>query len=444
MIGDNTLFELGIKPYRNRETTVFDPISIYLLEIGQIPLLTAKEEVLLSQKLETERHLHAIQSSWSQKNHSPCKVNEIPLELLEELTKAANFMGIIRVVLGMGSSNNLLDMVLAITSVEDLDRKSRNQLINTLVEKTGESESNIEARLYNLLVDIRLLPNNVWEVFSGIIDFQGTETSTNNEQLTDAILTLEYDIKVHINRIKHEAKDARRKLIESNLRLVVSIAKKYAHHDVAFLDLIQEGNLGLIRAIEKFDYRRGYKFSTYATWWIFQAITRALVNQSRTIRIPVHTATFIHKLSKIKQNMIHELGREPVPLEISKEMDISLYDLEKISGITNSLISLELPIGEDGEARLVDFIQDQTTLSPLETASNEMLKIDIKTLLATLTTREQDVINLRFGLEDGRSRTLEEVGRKLIITRERVRQIETKAINRLRHPSRRRKLKDYY
>jgi RNA polymerase primary sigma factor len=333
---------------------------------------------------------------------------------------------------------------LASTSVEDLDRKSRNQLINTLVEKTGESESNIEARLYNLMVDIRLLPNNVWEVFSGIIDFQGTETSTNNEQLTDAILTLEYDIKVHINRIKHEAKDARRKLIESNLRLVVSIAKKYAHQDVAFLDLIQEGNLGLIKAIEKFDYRRGYKFSTYATWWIFQSITRALVNQSRTIRIPLHTATFIHKLSKIKQNMIHELGREPIPLEISQEMDISLNDLEKISGMKHSLISLELPMGEDGEARLIDFIQDETTLSPLETVSNEMLRKDIKTLLTTLDAREQDVINLRFGLEDGRSRTLEEIGRELKISRERVRQIETKAINRLRHPSRRKKIKDYY
>ena len=244
-------------------------------------------------------------------------------------------------------------------------------------------------------------------------------------------------------RMVESDENAKQRLVEANLRLVVSIAKRYVGRGMLFLDLIQEGNLGLIKAVEKFDYERGFKFSTYATWWIRQAITRAIADQARTIRIPVHMVETINKLIRVSRQLLQELGRDPKPEEIAKEMDMSEEKVREIMKIAQDPVSLETPIGEEEDSHLGDFIPDEDALAPAEAAAYSLLKDQIEEVLESLNEREQKVLKLRFGLEDGRARTLEEVGKEFDVTRERIRQIEAKALRKLRHPSRSKKLRDY-
>ncbi len=270
---------------------------------------------------------------------------------------------------------------------------------------------------------------------------------TTGEEAAHQIEEMEEDIteeiKIQLNELVADGEKAKKSLAEANLRLVVSIAKRYVGRGMLFLDLIQEGNLGLIKAVDKFDYTKGYKFSTYATWWIRQAITRAIADQARTIRIPVHMVETINKLVRVSRQLVQELGREPTPEELAKELNMPVEKVREISKISQEPVSLETPIGEEEDSHLGDFIPDDDAPAPSEAASFVLLKEQLGDVLKTLTPREAKVLRLRFGLDDGRARTLEEVGKEFDVTRERIRQIEAKALRKLRHPSRSKKLKDF-
>jgi RNA polymerase primary sigma factor len=455
-----------------------DPVRMYLKEIGKVALLTAEEEVVLAKAIELGEWL--VEAPWK----GIFSLHEWTLHDTERKTRTAKPQH--RLPFGPEAHKMVRDAISDEAAAElllpspDFHLIKAGRDVQSEGTKTLLREAKHHVAEYNEKLDpdafLTIMDWAYFAVHNGDLDsrdnvglraiydwsregvaFPALERWILAGHDADLMKRLGYDPEVPLNTKLRDRKgelvrigrDAREQLTSANLRLVVSIAKKYIGRGMSFLDLIQEGNIGLIRAVEKFDYEKGFKFSTYATWWIRQAITRAIADQARTIRIPVHMVETINRLIRVSRNLLQELGREPTVEEIAEAMSkgqeviVTPEKVREIIKVSQEPVSLETPIGEEEDSHLGDFIEDRAALAPAEAASHQLLKEQVEAVLDSLTGRERRVLQLRFGLEDGRARTLEEVGKEFNVTRERIRQIEAKALRKLRHPSRSRKLKDY-
>jgi RNA polymerase primary sigma factor len=416
-------------------TSLDDPVRMYLREIGRVSLLTGEREVELAMAMERGEYLRALKTRLRVASSSPPRAEVIALEIfrsfrqgwphVEEMLSAVD-------ALDVSDRQRCLNMVLPITQFPDTAIAAVSERLNCTPEALEES-------LRFRKVEWGLLPLQIRDLLRHSAVHPWPDEADVLELLRVDIANLERSWE----RAIQDGEAAKVALTEANLRLVVSVAKKYVGRGMSMLDLIQEGNLGLIRAVEKFQHHKGFKFSTYATWWIRQAITRAIADQARTIRIPVHMVETINRLIRTSRRLQQELGREPTSEEIGLEMELDADRVREIIKISQEPVSLEMPIGEEEDSNLGDFIEDHKILAPADAASRKMLKEQMDDVLGTLSDRERQVLAMRFGLDDGRTRTLEEVGKAFGVTRERIRQIEAKALRKLRHPSRSKKLKDY-
>jgi len=422
-----------------------DSARMYLQEIGRVTLLKADEERRLSSKIEQGRYLERIEDAHFKKYKEILSAVDIVIHLISQLSRAYPIAQIIiEERLDIGASCSLVETIMNPKFRAPIDNVIDPVLMTVIAQRIDRETTTAEEAIVNLSLNSRLLPPQSLTLIGDKISWQETKALLANKEFLSQLNSHASQFRAHFEQVRAEAKESEKHLTEANLRLVVSIARKYLGHGMSLLDLIQEGNIGLIRAVDKFQYRKGYKFSTYATWWIRQGITRSIADQSRTIRIPVHMVETINKLLRATRQLTQEIGHEPTYAQIAKEMDLSPERVEEIMDLFfHEPISLDTPIGEDEHSRLGDFVEDHTSLAPTEATAQQLLKEQIDRVLDELSEREKRVLQLRFGLRDGHARTLEEVGKEFNVTRERIRQIEGKALRKLRHPSHSRKLRDY-
>ena len=424
---ETTNYDIGV-------ISIDDPVRMYLREIGRVPLLTAQREVDLASNMERGEYLTARQSQLKNDFGEPPATDVLGRAIYHSFREGwAHVLAMYTAVHGderIPTKSLVLKKVLPMTQLPE-------EAVSQVCAELGMSSNELEESFRLRSVEWELLPSTVKELIRDTTEWP--DDAVVDQLFRDGAESIQ---KRWDNQIKigHQAKVG---LTEANLRLVVSVAKKYVGRGMSMLDLVQEGNLGLIRAVEKFQHHKGFKFSTYATWWIRQAITRAIADQARTIRIPVHMVETINKLIRTSRRLQQELGREPTSDEIAVAMELSPERVREIMKISQEPISLEMPIGEEEDSNLGDFIEDQKALPPADAASRQMLKEQMEYVLLELSDRERQVLAMRFGLEDGQAKTLEEVGRVFEVTRERIRQIEAKALRKLRHPSRAKRLKDF-
>jgi len=422
-----------------------DSARMYLQEIGRVPLLNVSEEKLLCRKIELGRTLDEIEENHFKKYKKFPSPVEIAVQLISQLSKMHPVVRAIGEHIGVASSRNVVETIRNPEFRSAVDGVIDPSLMAAIGKTIGKGTAAAENAIIDVSVTTQLLPPQLLRLLAkDKTSWQKLRTLVNSDKFLSQLDSHSNEFKAYFRQVQTEAKASERHLTEANLRLVVSIAKKYIGHGMPLLELIQEGNIGLIRAVDKFQYRKGYKFSTYATWWIRQGITRSIADQSRAIRIPVHMVETINKLLRTMRQLVQELGREPSYDEIGGRLGMSPERVEEVMALFfREPISLDMPIGEDEDSRLGDLVEDHASLAPTEATSQQLLKEQIDKVLGELTDREKRVLQLRFGLKDGHARTLEEVGKEFNVTRERIRQIEGKALRKLRHPTRSRKLKGY-